>query len=205
MEMFEEDDLKKIKEILKKYIKDKKQVTENKEIMEVLNDTTDFETAQYKGILNTIDYYIRYEGYIDNSNLNDFIQDLAELEENGNRVFTKANVIVSVVTIAILLLGWLSTESVYFLIVMIYGLVWAYLSRFIGLKKGIDSGYVWGYFLGIIGFIVVCVLPNENEDDKNENITSGNKYDDLEKLQKLRESGAITDKEFEVEKAKLLK
>lgn len=205
MEMFEEDDLKKIKEILKKYIKDKKQVTENKEIMEVLNDTTDFETAQYKGILNTIDYYIRYEGYIDNSNLNDFIQDLAELEEKGNRVFTKANVIVSVVTIAILLLGWLSTESVYFLIVMIYGLVWAYLSRFIGLKKGIDSGYVWGYFLGIIGFIVVCVLPNENEDDKNENITSGNKYDDLEKLQKLRESGAITDKEFEVEKAKLLK
>lgn len=205
MEMFEEDDLKKIKEILKKYIKDKKQVTENKEIMEVLNDTTDFETAQYKGILNTIDYYIRYEGYIDNSNLNDFIQDLAELEEKGNRVFTKANVIVSVVTIAILLLGWLSTESVYFLIVMIYGLVWAYLSRFIGLKKGIDSGYVWGYFLGIIGFIVVCVLPNENEDDKNENITSGNKYDDLEKLQKLRESGAITDKEFEIEKAKLLK
>lgn len=203
--MFEVDDLKKIKEILKKYIKDKKQVTENKEIMEVLNDTTDFETAQYKGILNTIDYYIRYEGYIDNSNLNDFIQDLAELEEKGNRVFTKANVIVSVVTIAILLLGWLSTESVYFLIVMIYGLVWAYLSRFIGLKKGIDSGYVWGYFLGIIGFIVVCVLPNENEDDKNENITSGNKYDDLEKLQKLRESGAITDKEFEVEKAKLLK
>lgn len=205
MEMFEEDDLKKIKEILKKYIKDKKQVTENKEIMEVLNDTTDFETAQYKGILNTIDYYIRYEGYIDNSNLNDFIQDLAELEEKGNRVFTKANVIVSVVSIAILLLGWLSTESVYFLIVMVYGLVWAYLSRFIGLKKGIDSGYVWGYFLGIIGFIVVCVLPNENEDDKNENITSGNKYDDLEKLQKLRESGAITDKEFEVEKAKLLK
>ena len=54
MEMFEEDDLKKIKEILKKYIKDKKQVTENKEIMEVLNDTTDFETAQYKGTLYKI-------------------------------------------------------------------------------------------------------------------------------------------------------
>ncbi len=33
----------------------------------------------------------------------------------------------------------------------------------------------------------------------------GNKYEDLAKLQKLKESGAITEEEFNIEKQKLLK
>ena len=33
----------------------------------------------------------------------------------------------------------------------------------------------------------------------------GNKYEDLEKLQKLKQSGAITDEEFKIEKEKLLR
>lgn len=37
------------------------------------------------------------------------------------------------------------------------------------------------------------------------NVGGNNKYDDLEKLHKLKESGAITDVEFEIEKQKILK
>ena len=34
---------------------------------------------------------------------------------------------------------------------------------------------------------------------------NGNKYEDLERLQKLKEDGAITEAEFEAEKQKLLR
>lgn len=55
--------------------------------------------------------------------------------------------------------------------------------------------------LGWIGALIwACILGNGSKDNIN-----NNKYEDLEKLQKLKESGAITDVEFEQEKQKLLK
>ena len=50
--------------------------------------------------------------------------------------------------------------------------------------------------------IVLCLKDKSGEISENNNI---NKYEELEKLQKLKESGAITDIEFEVEKQKLLR
>ena len=38
-----------------------------------------------------------------------------------------------------------------------------------------------------------------------DNLLNGNKYDNLEKLQKLKESGALSEEEFEAEKQKILK
>lgn len=48
----------------------------------------------------------------------------------------------------------------------------------------------------------------DTDGSKANNLTrniGGNKYEDLARLQKLRENGTITDAEFEVEKAKLLR
>ena len=48
----------------------------------------------------------------------------------------------------------------------------------------------------------------DTDGSKTNNIfrnVGGNKYEDLEKLHKLKENGTITDAEFETEKAKLLK
>ena len=74
-------------------------------------------------------------------------------------------------------------------------------SKILAASKGISGGFQWGWWLGVIGFIVVCAMPSKKD---NVEIKS-NIYEDLEKLMKLKESGAITDTEFEVEKQKLLK
>lgn len=203
MTIFSEEELEQIKKVLVRNIKKNGKITENNFIIEQIDESTDFERYKYKNIDSIIGYYIKYDGFIDNSNLGNVMLDMEELENKNTGVFTKTNVIVSIITAVILLFTAIATDSVYSLILMVYGLLWAYLSRYIGIKKGIYTGYVWGYFLGLIGFIVVCVLKGEETEIQKEN--NSNKYEDLERLQKLKESGTITEVEFEIEKAKLLK
>ena len=93
-------------------------------------------------------------------------------------------------------------SSAWLLLWSIYTLVFAIVSKKIGESKGLDYGFLVGWFLGIIGLIIICVLPNENT---NNVVRNSNKYEDLEKLHKLKEQGVITEKEFENEKNKLLK
>lgn len=61
-------------------------------------------------------------------------------------------------------------------------------------------------FLGWAGCLIWAFIDTDGSkaDSMFRNV-GGNKYEDLERLQRLRESGAITDVEFEIEKAKLLK
>jgi hypothetical protein len=61
-------------------------------------------------------------------------------------------------------------------------------------------------FLGWAGCMVWAFVDTDGS--KTSNITrniGGNKYEDLARLQKLKETGAISDVEFEIEKQKLLK
>ena len=61
-------------------------------------------------------------------------------------------------------------------------------------------------FLGWAACLVWAFIDNDGSTtNKMFRNVGGNKYEDLEKLQKLKDSGAITDIEFEVEKQKLLK
>lgn len=137
-----------------------------------------------------------------------------------NKVFTKTNLILSAVTIVLFMIKFfelLYLDTYYnirgtyvwgdialgILIFLIYTIIFAYLSRLIGIKKGIESGYILGLCLGIIGFIVVCALKEEPTDN-SANITKNNKYDEIEKLQNLKIKGILTDEEFEKEKQKLL-
>lgn len=127
-------------------------------------------------------------------------------EEN---VFTVINIIVSIISVVICIWAdlevWLYEFDFFVLTpIMIFELVWAYLARYVGLKKHIYSGYVWGYFLGIIGFIVVCVLPKEKKE--NNNIITQNIFvpDEIEKYKKLLDSGAITQEEYDKKKKELL-
>ena len=56
--------------------------------------------------------------------------------------------------------------------------------------------------LGWLACIIwACIDTNS---DETNNINSSNKYEDLEKLQKLKENGIITETEYDSEKQKLL-
>ena len=72
----------------------------------------------------------------------------------------------------------------------------------------VKYSFAIGLFLGIIGIIIAICLQNKGDttNSTNRNINSNNnKYEDLERLQKLKEQGIITDAEFISEKGKLLK
>lgn len=62
---------------------------------------------------------------------------------------------------------------------------------------------ILGYITSLLGVIVTLIIKliNKNKGKKE----STNKYDELEKLQKLKEQGVLTEEEFQAEKEKLLK
>ena len=91
-------------------------------------------------------------------------------------------------------------QNAYILIWAILTLVFGCVCKKIGQSKGIDYGFLIGWFLGILGLIVIIVLPSNGQSTSNIN-----KYEQLAQLQKLKEDGAITDAEFEAEKNKILK
>ena len=79
------------------------------------------------------------------------------------------------------------------------------LCEYLGGKKGRKNCFWWGFFLGLIGVVVVCCLSDQSEGQESGAKTNTDKYEGLQKLQQLKESGAITDVEFEIEKQKILK
>ena len=61
-------------------------------------------------------------------------------------------------------------------------------------------------FLGWVGCLVWAFLDNDQNTTMSTPVNaSNNKYEDIEKLMKLKESGALTEIEFEIEKQKLLR
>ena len=85
--------------------------------------------------------------------------------------------------------------------ILIFAVIWGFICEYLGNQKGQKGCFLYGFLLGIIGLIIVCCLKDKNP-GKNIYI---NKYDDIEKITKLKEAGVITQEEFEPEKEKLLK
>ena len=70
----------------------------------------------------------------------------------------------------------------------------------IGKSRGHQNCFWWGFFLGLIGLIVVVCIKTKTNNQNNliDNI------DALDKLKRLQENGAITKEEFEENKKVLL-
>ena len=81
-----------------------------------------------------------------------------------------------------------------------FGIIWGLATQSIGKSRGHQNCFWWGFFLGLIGLIVVvCLNPKTN----NQNNLFDN-IDALDKLQRLKANGAITEEEFEENKKILL-
>lgn len=85
---------------------------------------------------------------------------------------------------------------------IIFGAITSYISR----VKGYEKGFAWGFWLGLIGLLVVGFRPSLKQDNVSTSIPV-QKADNIEmltKLAKLHEQGILTDKEFQQKKKELL-
>lgn len=84
------------------------------------------------------------------------------------------------------------------LVLGVQGCTFGIATHYIGKSRGHQNCFWWGLFLGVIGLIVVLCL-NDNTTSSN-----SNNVETLDKLHKLKESGAISENEFEESKKKIL-
>lgn len=89
------------------------------------------------------------------------------------------------------------------IIFIIVDIGFGFLCEYLGKLKGQKGCFLYGLFLSFIGVIIVLCLKDKSKETSN-NENNINKYKQLEQLKNLKESGTITDKEFEEEKKKVL-
>ena len=98
-------------------------------------------------------------------------------------------------------------------IAIILAIPFGFICKFIGDEKGQKGCFLYGLLLGIFGLIIVlCLKDKSNEIAQNnfQNVNNSSlnvpdKYEQLAKLQELKEKGVLTEEEFKTEKMKLLK
>lgn len=110
--------------------------------------------------------------------------------------------------------GFIIIGIILIILLGVGGIVLYFLPSIIAYKRGHANkgiilliNFLLGWtFLGWAGSLVWAFIDTDGSKASymTRNI-GGNKYEDLAKLQKLKESGAITEEEFNIEKQKLLK
>ena len=101
-------------------------------------------------------------------------------------------------------MGLGAPEIIIILIILCFYLVfpvWGYIA---GSKRtaGPILGLLLGVFLNIVGIIIIYCTPKINEPFHG--FQSPSKADELQKYKQLLDSGAITEAEYEAQKAKIL-
>ena len=87
--------------------------------------------------------------------------------------------------------GIIGSIIVIIMILAIFGMI----SWSISKGRGMKGGFWWGFFLNIIGIIVVAVRPNDNKVGSAQK-RAFSSYEDLERLARLREQGVLTEDEY---------
>lgn len=93
--------------------------------------------------------------------------------------------------------------SMLFLFSLVIAIVFCVICLKIGANKGYNPALcgVLGFFLGVIGLIVVAVLPNKKIDQA---IMQSTEADSLMKYKELLDQGIITQEEFDRKKNEIL-
>ena len=98
---------------------------------------------------------------------------------------------------------------------LINGTIWGAISEHVAKSKGQNNGFAWGFWLGLIGLMVVGLKPTLNqtsevltndavEETSSHSVELKNSFDALERLHSLHERGILTDEEYAQKKAKIL-
>lgn len=86
-----------------------------------------------------------------------------------------------------------------FVFVILIALIFGYFAQKFGARKGYGDAacFAAGFFFGIVGLIVILLLPDKNNESKSA-------ADELLGYKQLLDSGAITQEEFDEKKKELL-
>lgn len=100
----------------------------------------------------------------------------------------------------------LGAPEIIIIVIIILGIyllfpIWGYVE---GKKRSVGPivGLLLGAVLGIIGIIILYLTPKK--DDQPFSFQSPSKADELQKYKQLLDSGAITEEEYQTQKAKIL-
>jgi len=101
---------------------------------------------------------------------------------------------------------YLKQAIVWGAVYMVNGLVFGALTSYISRMKGYESGFAWGFWLGLIGLLVVGFRPAQNQKDAADSDPAHqpDEMEKLAKLAKLHEQGVLSDEEFQQKKKELL-
>ena len=83
--------------------------------------------------------------------------------------------------------------------------IFGFITRAIARSKGYDGGFWWGFFLGLIGLIVVAVRPSMTKVESDISNTAASYTQALERLASMRDQGILTEAEFNEKKQEILK
>ena len=86
----------------------------------------------------------------------------------------------------------------YLIIILFWCCIWGAICQAVATNRNVNNGFLWGFCLGLIGLIVVLCMGSSTSNSNADNLEA------LNKLQQLKENGAISEMEYEQSKKKLL-
>lgn len=97
--------------------------------------------------------------------------------------------------------GSFGIKIILFIIIIGISIIFGRITESMNKEKGYDTGFAWGFWLWVIGIIVVACRPERNNGNNSMRITEA---DEIAKYKELLDSGAITEEEYEVKKKQIL-
>lgn len=97
--------------------------------------------------------------------------------------------------------GSFGIKIILFIIIIGISIIFGRITESMNKEKGYDTGFAWGFWLWVIGIIVVACRPERNNGNNTMKITEA---DEIAKYKELLDSGAITQEEYEVKKKQIL-
>lgn len=95
----------------------------------------------------------------------------------------------------------------YFFGVLIVSIIFGLITKHINESKGYTGGFAWGFWLNIIGIIVVACKPDNRSFSQyqgNTSVPERSIADEIKEYKELYDQGIITDEEFQLKKQQLL-